>query len=255
MSELPPGPPGDSGTPAGWPDDLPDWWATGSSGHERDDRVAWGVPSGREPRWPAVVAILIAIGLQVVLPERVIQGLGPRWFIPGLESVLLVALLIANPHRVDRESSALRMLSLGFIAVITVANMVALGELIRALLEHTSTGGRALVFGSVPIWLTNVIVFGLWYWELDRGGVTARLQPTHRRPDFLFPQMSVPGSSPGWTPQFLDYLYTSFTNATAFSPTDTMPLTPWSKLLMMVQSLASLLTVAIVISRAVNILN
>ena len=100
----------------------------------------------------------------------------------------------------------------------------------------------------------NVIVFGLWFWELDRGGVTARLQPVHRRPDFLFPQMTVPGSSPGWTPGFLDYLYTSFTNATAFSPTDTMPLTPRVKLLMMVQSLASLLTVALVISRAVNIL-
>jgi len=140
------------------------------------------------------------------------------------------------------------------IAVITVANMVALGDLIRALLEHSSTGGRALVFASVPIWLTNVIVFGLWYWELDRGGPAARLRPDHRQPDFLFPQMTSPGSAPGWTPDFLDYLYTSFTNATAFSPTDTMPLTSWAKLLMMVQSLASLLLVAIVISRAVNIL-
>jgi uncharacterized membrane protein len=217
--------------------------------------VAWGIPADAEPRWPAVLAILVAIGLQVVLPERVIEGLGPRWFIPVLEGVLLVALLIANPHRLGRESAALRLLSLGLIAVITAANMVALGELIRALLEHSSTGGRALVFASVPIWLTNVIVFGLWYWELDRGGVTARLQPTHRRPDFLFPQMAVPGASPGWAPQFMDYLYTSFTNATAFSPTDTMPLTGWAKLLMMIQSLASLLTVALVISRAVNILN
>jgi hypothetical protein len=107
----------------------------------------------------------------------------------------------------------------------------------------------------VPIWLTNVIVFGLWYWELDRGGVAARLRQNHRRPDFLFPQMSTPGSAPGWTPDFMDYLYTSFTNATAFSPTDTMPLTAWAKLLMMVQSLASLRTVALVISRAVNILS
>jgi uncharacterized membrane protein len=256
MSEHPPVPRGDDDVslPTG-PADTPTWWSTGSRGHERDDAVAWGVPSGQEPRWPAVVAIVAAIGLQVVLPVRVIQGLGPRWLIPVLEGVLLLALLIANPHRLDRESRALRLLSLVLIAVITAANMVALGELIRALLEHTTTGGRALVFASVPIWLTNVIVFGLWYWELDRGGVTARLQPVHRRPDFLFPQMSVPGSAPGWTPQFLDYLYTSFTNATAFSPTDTMPLTPWAKLLMMVQSLASLLTVALVISRAVNILN
>ncbi len=256
MSELPPVSPGGNGVPAYGPADVPDWWATGSPGHERDDRVAWGVQSDSEPRWPAVLAVLVAIGFQVALPERVIRGLGPRWLIPVLEGVLLAALLIARPHRVDREESALRWLSLALIAVITAVNMVALGELIRALLLHTSTtGGRTLVFASVPIWLTNVIVFGLWFWELDRGGVTARLQPTHRRPDFLFPQMTVPGSAPNWAPQFLDYLYTSFTNATAFSPTDTMPLSPWAKLLMMVQSLASLLTVALVISRAVNILN
>jgi len=261
MTARPPGPPGpsgssgDAGLPPYGPAQVPDWWATGSPGHERDDRVAWGVPAAAEPRWPAVAAVLVAIALQVVLPQRVIQGLGPRWLIPVLETVLLAALLVTDPHRQDREASALRWLSLALIAVITVANLVALGELIRALLAHSTTGGRSLVFASVPIWLTNVIVFGLWYWELDRGGVTARLQPTHRAPDFLFPQMTVPGSSPNWAPQFVDYLYTSFTNATAFSPTDTMPLTPWAKLLMMLQSLASLLTVALVISRAVNILN
>ena len=187
----------------------------------RDDEVAWGISSGREHRWPASIAVVVAIALQIVLPYRVTEGLGPRWLLPALEGALLVAL----------------------------------AELIRALLDHASPGGRSLVYASVPIWITNVIVFGLWYWELDRGGVAARLHPTHRRPDFLFPQMSTPGSAPGWTPDFLDYLYTSFTNATAFSPTDTMPLTAWSKLLMMLQSLASLLTDAIVISRAVNILN
>ena len=110
------------------------------------------------------------------------------------------------------------------------------------------------MFASVPIWLTNVIAFGLWYWEIDRGGVTARMLPGHREPDFLFPPMVTPAAAPNWTPRFLDYLYTSFTNATAFSPTDTMPLTSRVKLLMMVQSLASLLTVALVVSRAVNIL-
>jgi len=255
MSDSPAGPSGAGEPLPPGPVDVPGWWAPGTPGHERDDRVAWGVPSDHEPRWAALLAVLVAIALQVILPERVIQGLGPRWLIPVLEGILLVALLVTDPHRADREGSALRWLSLGLIAVITVANLVALAELIRALLAHTSVGGRSLVFASVPIWLTNVIAFGLWYWELDRGGVTARLQPEHRRPDFLFPQMSTPGSSPGWAPQFLDYLYTSFTNATAFSPTDTMPLTSWAKLLMMLQSLASLLTVALVISRAVNILN
>jgi hypothetical protein len=101
-----------------------------------------------------------------------------------------------------------------------------------------------------------VIVFGLWYWELDRGGPSARHDPHHREPDFLFPQMATPGSArPDWAPGFLDYLYVSFTNATAFSPTDTMPLTPLAKSLMAVQSAASLLTVALVAARAVNILS
>ena len=220
----------------------------------RDDRAAWGEVSTGESRWPPLLAVVVAIALQVVLPPTVIQGLGPRWLIPAVEGVLLVALFVTNPHQVDRAESNLRMLSLAMIAVITVVNVVALGELIRALLDNSSAAGRALVFASVPIWLTNVIAFGLWYWEIDRGGVTARMLPHHREPDFLFPQMSTPAASPGWAPQFIDYLYTSFTNATAFSPTDTMPLTSRAKLLMMVQSLASLLTVALVISRAVNIL-
>jgi uncharacterized membrane protein len=141
------------------------------------------------------------------------------------------------------------------IALITVANVISLTDLIHALLYGTRAGGRSLVYASVPIWLTNVLVFGLWYWELDRGGPGARQLPKHRGPDFLFPQMSTPASAPGWTPDFFDYLYTSFTNATAFSPTDTMPLTSWAKLLMMLQSLASLVTIAVVISRAVNILS
>jgi|HubBroStandDraft_6_1064221.scaffolds.fasta_scaffold534601_1 uncharacterized membrane protein len=221
----------------------------------RDDRVAWGLPSASEHRWPASLAVVAAIVLQVVLPNRVIQVLGPRWLLPALEGALLLALVIVNPGRIDRESSVLRAMSLALIAVITAANIIAIGELVDALLEHSQAAGRTLVYASIPIWLTNVIVFGLWYWEIDRGGPAARRRDNHRQPDFLFPQMSNPGSAPGWTPDYLDYLYTSFTNATAFSPTDTMPLTAWAKLLMMVQSLASLLLVALVVSRAVNILN
>jgi uncharacterized membrane protein len=200
------------------------------------------------------VAVLAAIALQLVLPDSLIRGLGNRALIPSLEGVLLVVLVVVNPGRISKEESRLRMVGLALIALITVANLVSLIELIHALLYGTRAGGRSLVYASVPIWLTNIIVFGLWFWELDRGGPAKRQQPEHRRPDFLFPQMSTPGSAPGWAPDFLDYLYTSFTNATAFSPTDTMPLTSWAKLLMMAQSLASLVTVAVVISRAVNIL-
>jgi uncharacterized membrane protein len=221
----------------------------------RDDAVAWGIESHGETRWPAQAAVLVAIVLQLLLPDSLIRGLGNRALIPALEGVLLLALLIANPGRISKEESRLRIVGLALIAVITIANVVSLTELIHALLYGSKAGGRPLVYASVPIWLTNVIVFGLWYWELDRGGPALRQQADHRQPDFLFPQMSTPGSAPGWAPRFLDYLYTSFTNATAFSPTDTMPLTAWAKLLMMLQSLASLVTVAIVVSRAVNILN
>ena len=112
-----------------------------------------------------------------------------------------------------------------------------------------------LIFAAMQIWMTNVIVFGLWYWELDRGGPSARCRTSHREPDFLFPQMSTPAAAPpDWAPMFVDYLYVAFTNATAFSPTDTLPLTTWAKVLMAVQALASLLTVALVAGRAVNIL-
>jgi uncharacterized membrane protein len=221
----------------------------------RDDAVAWGVESHHEARWPALVATLAAISLQLVLPDSLIRGLGNRGLIPAAEGALIVVLLVVNPGHISPEESRLRMVGVALIALITAANLVSLTELIHALLYGASTSGRPLVYASVPIWLTNVIAFGLWYWELDRGGPAARQQTKHRRPDFLFPQMSTPGSSPGWSPNFLDYLYTSFTNATAFSPTDTMPLTDWAKLLMMLQSLASLVTVAVVVSRAVNILN
>ena len=195
------------------------------------------------------------MALQLVLPPKLIQGLGYRGLIPALEGALIVVLLIANPGHISKEQTRLRIVGISLIALITVANTVSLTELIHALLYGTRAGGRPLVYASVPIWLTNVIVFGLWYWELDRGGPAKRQVPEHPRPDFLFPQMATPGSAPSWSPNFLDYLYTSFTNATAFSPTDTMPLTIWAKLLMMLQSLASLVTVAVVISRAVNILS
>lgn len=222
----------------------------------RGQAFAWGVASASEPRWPATLAVLAAVALQVVLPARVTAGLGPRWLVATLEGALCLALWAANPRHTTRDSRYARLGSIALIALVNATNLVSLGELVDKLVNGTThAGGRALIFASVPIWLTNVIVFGLWYWELDRGGPAARLSPAHRAPDFLFPQMVSPAAAPGWTPRFLDYLYTSYTNATAFSPTDTMPLSAWAKLLFMVQSLASLLTVAVVVSRAVNILS
>ena len=220
-----------------------------------DAVAAWGVPSKQESRLPVVGAVLVAIFLQVILPDRLLVNSTTRVVLPALEGLLLVVLLVANPTRtINPEERVLRGVGIALIALISIANVVSLVELIHALLYVPKTAGRPLVYASVPIWLTNVIVGGLWYWELDRGGPAARCQPKHRRPDFLFPQMGARGADPGWTPDFGDYLYTSFTNATAFSPTDTMPLTGWAKLLMALQSMASLITLAVVISRAVNIL-
>lgn|SRR5487761_1902713 len=217
--------------------------------------AAWGSPSGSSPRWPASLAVVASIALYLVLPRRLIDFLGPRWLIPSLEGILVLALSIASPRHLPKEVPSLRVAAIVLIAIVNLANVVSLGELLHALLYGTKVGGRVFIYASVPIWVTNVLVFALWYWELDRGGPAARLGMQHRKPDFLFPQMSNPGvTEAGWSPTFFDYVYTSFTNATAFSPTDTMPLTRWAKSLMMLQSFASLLTVALVVSRAVNIL-
>lgn len=223
------------------------------SNAETGREAQWGAPSRREPRWPATLAVAAAIGLQVVLPDRL--DLGPRWVLPTLEGALGIALFLASPQRISRESRRIRSLSIALIALINLANLVSLGYLVHALLQTHLVGGKTLIYSAAPVWITNIIVFGLWYWELDRGGPAARVGPHHRAPDFLFPQMGAPAATASdWSPSFLDYLYTSFTNVTAFSPTDTMPLTAWAKVLFMVQSLASLLTIGLVVSRAVNIL-
>ena len=218
--------------------------------------AAWGAPAPWEPYWPATVAVLAILGLYAALPEDL--TFGPNWIVPVLALALLVPLSLARLRRSRLERW--RPVALALIAVINAANVISLGLLVHALLRGGTVHGvkvvgGALLLAAIAIWLTNVLVFALWYWELDRGGPDARRRPRHRRPDFLFPQMVTPACAErGWTPGFVDYLYVSFTNATAFSPTDTMPLTPWAKLLMLFQSLASLLTVALVAARAVNIL-
>jgi hypothetical protein len=229
-----------------------------SSDESRRDDAEWGARAKSEPRWPATLAVVASIALYFALPDRLISGLGPRWVVPALEGVLGASLIIANP-RLTLESRRLRPVAITLIACVNLANVVSLFELVHELLAvhgNSAPGGRSLIYASVPVWVTNVLVFALWYWELDRGGPVARLELHRRQPDFLFPQMTAPDATRrDWSPAFIDYLFTSFTNATAFSPTDTMPLTSWAKMLFMVQSLASLLTVALVVSRAVNILN
>jgi hypothetical protein len=220
----------------------------------RPHTAAWRRPTGGEGRWPSVAAIVVAIALQLALPDGLI--LQPRWLLPGIEVALLAALIWANPVRLVRAHPVLRGLGLGLVITMTVANAGSAGLLIdRLLTGRAGSSSITLVGSGAAIYATNIIAFGLWYWELDRGGPVERARGSHQHTDFLFPQMTQPDvGKPEWEPAFVDYLYVSYTNATAFSPTDTMPLSRWAKLLMLAQSAIALSTIALVIARAVNIL-
>ncbi len=211
-------------------------------------------PPGRtESIWPAQGTVLVAIALQLLLPNRL--TVGPRWLIPGLEAALLVGFALATPRQLEHEHTRRRRLALGLTGLVSAANILSLALLSHALFKHGISNGHELILAGALIWLTNVLIFGLWYWETDRGGPGQRAAGRDGPPDLLFPQMSDDRIEPKeWRPGFIDYLYVSLTNAMALSPTDTMPLTPTAKGIMGLQSLVSLVTIGLVISRAVNIL-
>jgi hypothetical protein len=226
---------------------------------------AWCRPTQGEARWQVALVTAAAIALQLPVPGR-LDLVRPAWVLPAVQGALLLALVVANPHRINRESTALRMLSLSLATLLSLANAWAAAALVNQLVHAKGIGNSAstldspaplLVTGGA-IWLTNVIVFALWYWEFDQGGPVARALGTARRtPDFLFPQMTLIDDPrlvrKDWEASLTDYLYLAFTNATAFSPTDTMPLSRWAKMAMTLQSVVSLVTAALVIARAVNI--
>ena len=214
----------------------------------------WGEIVQTESRLPPSLAVVAALFLYITLPPHL--TLGPPWLMPMLVVALLIPLVIIGPLRTGRPSLLWRSIGVSVIALVNAANIASLALLVRTLLTagNKETGVQLLVSGAA-IWLTNILVFGLWFWEIDRGGPQARLNASQRHADFLFPQMLSPQSAPiGWRPKFADYLYLGFTNATAFSPTDTMPLTPGAKALMTIEAVISLLTIALVAARAVNIL-
>jgi uncharacterized membrane protein len=215
---------------------------------------AWRRGGRGERRWPATIAMLVAIVLQLALPERFVFG--PRWFLPTLQGLLAVFIIAGNPVRIERHTRRLRVLALLLVSVVTFGNAFSAFRLVRDLINGTEGQEAGALLGTgAAIWLTNVLVFAFWYWEADRGGPAVRAQGTHAPPAFLFAQMQSPElAPPEWRAEFVDYLYLSFTNATAFSPTDVLPLLRWAKLTMMAQSLVSLGTVALVVARAVNIL-
>jgi uncharacterized membrane protein len=215
---------------------------------------AWRRATDGESRWQGSLGVIAALMLQVTLPDHV--AVSPRWLLPTIAGLLLVAIVVANPRRINRTSRGLRVGSMVLIAIISGSNAGSAGQLITDLVRGEATGDAArLLLTGGAIWLTNVLTFSLWYWELDRGGPAARAHAIREYTDFLFAQMQNPELAPDdWEPAFIDYLYLSFTNAAAFSPTDVLPLSRWAKMTMLVQSAISLSTVALVVARAVNTL-
>jgi hypothetical protein len=212
--------------------------------------------AGSIARWdPYLVPQLVvasAIALDLALPQKV--TIGPSWLLPSFEGLLLLGLTALTPHPRMRHSPVRRYGALALIGLVSAVNTTSLILLCHYLLGGRSESGRDLILAGVVLWVTNVLLFGLWFWQLDRGGPLAR-RSTPEPPDFLFPQMSEPKLAKDWEPNLIDYLYVSFTNATAFSPTDAMPLSRTAKSLMAGQALTALVTVGLVVARAVNILN
>lgn len=207
-----------------------------------------------EARWPMVAAVAAAIVLTYLLPEQLRPG--PNWLLPTVEGILLVALIVADPVAISRRSRLLRASSIVLVSLLVLSSLWATAELIDDLIHggpETNSASALLEAGSI-VWVSNNIAFALLYWDLDGGGAAARALDPSRRIDFAFPQeINRELASPGWRPRFVDYLYLGFTNATALSPTDAMPLAPWAKLAMMLQAVISLSILALVISRAVNV--
>jgi len=205
-----------------------------------------------------LLALVAAIVLQAAIP--VPYTLVPRWPLIAMEVALLVVLLIINPVRLNRATRVGKVATVVLLAAITVDNTASAIILDYNILTGQVSNNAAVLLGSgAAIFGTNIIVFGIWYWELDRGGPFTRAgvkqTKKHVYPDFMFPQMANPDLAPkDWQPTFIDYLYTSVTNVMAFSPTDTMPLSPRAKAMMTLQAIVAVSTLALVIARAVNVL-
>jgi uncharacterized membrane protein len=220
---------------------------------DADESVGLG-----EPRWPIVLAVgvytTMTIALRLVEPHR--ESLGPPWLVPGIEISMLAVLALADPARIGTRARWMRgfsiVLILSLLAVALLSSVVLITELVRG--GTVTNSGSSLLTSGALIWLGNVLVFGLLYWQLDSGGPLARHERPLVRPDFAFSQQLSPElSTPDWRPQYVDYLILGFTTSTAFSPTDVLPMSHWAKLTMALQSLVSLTVIGLVIARAVNV--
>ena len=202
------------------------------------------------------LAVLAAGGLRAALPPQLRNG-DARWVFVAILVALLAVLIIGDPGRIDRDSTWLRVMTGTLIGLISAVNAAAAIRLVAGIIDGVAFSNNAniLLASGGAVWLSNVITFGLWYWDLDRGGAAARARGTGRSPAFVFPEMvNAQYVRPGWYPKFVDYLNLSFTTAMAFSPTDVSAIKPWAKLMMMAEAAISLLVAILVVSRAVNIL-
>jgi hypothetical protein len=206
-------------------------------------------PVLREPRWPAVVAMLAAAGVYLALPERL--SLGPSWLLLAVVGFLLIPIVISAQRGDDRVTRILTFVANGVITVAMIASLILLVQGIPRHLEAP----KDLLRSACSLWVTNILVFALWYWKLDGGGPLLRELPNGMlKSSFLFPQMiGLEKASSTWVPNFVDYLFLAFNTSTAFSPTDTAVLSRWAKLGTMLQSLISLTIIALLAARAVNI--
>jgi uncharacterized membrane protein len=209
-------------------------------------------PIGRKELWHAQLIFLLAVILQFTLPKEL--RLGDRWTISVIELILIGGIGITAPKRHVSFKGFNRTIAVLLIGVISFANITSLWLVINGLLNGGDVAGKTLVTAAFAIFITNIIAFSIWYWEIDSPGLTG-LKKHDADPSFDFPQMeSQLKHNKGWEPTYFDYLYVSVTNSTAFSPTDTMPITHFTKALMSIQALIALLTVVLVTARAVNIL-
>jgi hypothetical protein len=236
-----------------------------NSAQPADEAAAGKRTNPGESRLPAAIAVLAAMALYLLLPNPLL--LGPRIAVPACELVLFLPLVLANPKRMTRETKPLRLLSIGLILLIAFANAVTLVLLIDQLVGGDASRGKLLLLSAGQVWITNMIVFALAFWELDRGGPVSRTRtPRVDLPpaDFRFPQdedhdaiaevAARSSARSDWSPAFIDYLYVSITNSSAFSPTDTMPLSHRAKMLMAIESVSAIVLSVLVIARGVSVL-
>lgn len=207
-----------------------------------------------ELRWPVSLATILVITLQLLLPDRL--SLNFQDFILIIEILLVLFIIISNPNRIAQHKSHLWYSGIALNLVMTISNIAGVIKLIDLLVNGKISDPTQLLFSGGSIWISNMVIFSLWYWEIDGGGAGYRFQSEKYTPDFLFTQMSNPQfAKPNWKPVYLDYFYLSLTNSSAFSPTDVLPLSRIAKSLMSIQSLISMLTLLLIVARAVNILN